>query len=304
MKNNEHKSISRRPVLLMAVALLAGAAVTELPAQTSLSVGNTPGYPGTTVSVPINVRRATNIVAAQFDVAFNSAKVAADAATLATAPGGHVIRSREIAPGVRRTLVYAYNNVVLQTNGFSARMPFQVPAEERIGSGPLVPQNVVLAKADATALAPVTLSPGSIFVRPANRLPDGTVQFFLPSDPDGRYIIQATTDFLSWVTLTNTVAFANFMDLLDADAANYPHRFYRSVTAEAAGQFGAATLNPDGSIHFQLTGLSGRSYVLQASANLRDWLNLRTNVAAGGAIDFNVPVEAGYPYRFFRVKSE
>ena len=287
----------------MTLALLAGAAVTELPAQTSLTIGNTPGYPGATVSVPINVRRATNIVAAQFEVAFNVAKVTSDAATLATALGGHVIRSREIAPGVRRTLVYSYNNAVLQTNGFSARMPFQVPTEERVGSGPLVPQEVILAKADGAMLAPVTLNAGSIFVRKANRLPDGTVQFFLPSDPDGHYIIQATTDFLSWVTLTHTTAFANFMDLLDADAANYSHRFYRSVTAEAAGQFGVTSLNPDGSVHFQLTGTANRTYILQASVNLKDWSDLRTNVATGGSIDFNVPVEAGHAYRFFRVKS-
>lgn len=93
------------------------------------------------------------------------------------------------------------------------------------------------------------------------------------------------------------------MDAVDADAARYPHRFYRSVLYDAAGELGTVTRRPDGEVSFQLKGLANREYVLQASANLRDWTSLRTNVAAGGLLDFNVPVEAGRPYRFFRVQS-
>jgi hypothetical protein len=64
---------------------------------------------------------------------------------------------------------------------------------------------------------------------PPHQLPDGQAQFFLRSEPDTRYLIQATTDFVHWVKLTNTTATGNFMDLVDADAERYPHRFYRWV---------------------------------------------------------------------------
>src|SRR5262245_34030308 len=79
----------------------------EVHTQTSLTVANTPGYPGATDAVPVRVAKATNIVAAQFDVAFNPAKVIAGAPTLTAANAGHIVRSREIAPGVRRTIVYS-----------------------------------------------------------------------------------------------------------------------------------------------------------------------------------------------------
>ena len=47
-------------------------------AQTSLSIGTVPGYPGTTVQVPVALRQApSSTVAAQLDVAFNPAKVSA-----------------------------------------------------------------------------------------------------------------------------------------------------------------------------------------------------------------------------------
>src|SRR5262245_53885410 len=43
-----------------------------------LSIGSMPGYPGTTVSVPLTLRQpGQSAVAAQFDVAFNPGKVSA-----------------------------------------------------------------------------------------------------------------------------------------------------------------------------------------------------------------------------------
>jgi hypothetical protein len=162
---------------------------------------------------------------------------------------------------------------------------------------------VKLAKRDATAISPVTLNNGAVFLRQVNPLPDGSVQFFLPSEADERYLIQATTDFEQWVNLTNTTASGGFMDLMDVDAASYPHRFYRWALADAAGKFGFVTRNIDGSLGFHFDGLAGRNYVLQASADLHGWANIRTNVAVGSSIDFNVPVEVGLPHRFFRVES-
>src|SRR5205085_2174667 len=72
--------------------------------QPSLSVANVPGFPGTTISVPVSVRKAGSAVAAQFDVAYNNSKVAANDAESAGRLSNHVVRSREISPGMRRVL--------------------------------------------------------------------------------------------------------------------------------------------------------------------------------------------------------
>ena len=167
-------------------------------------------------------------MAAQFDVAFDRGKVSAGLAAGTMRLTHHTVRSHEIAPGVWRTLVYSKANAsITGTNGTIVTLPFTVSPQETIGSGPLTPGAAIVAKADATPLEPVSLSAGAIFVRPVNRLPDGSVQFFLPSTNDQRYAIQATTNFVEWLNLSTNVATGDFINLLDPDATNYPYRFYR-----------------------------------------------------------------------------
>jgi hypothetical protein len=294
-----------RNLALLWVALACVLAMPTLHAQTVLSVGSAPGYPATTVTVPVHLARATNVSAVQFDVAFNPGKVSLNSARLAGALSNHIVRSREMAPGVRRVLAYSPVSaaVTLTNSRVAATLPFTVAANEYVGSGPLTASNVVLARANATRVQPVALNAGAIFVRPVNPLPDGTTQFFLPSEPDTRYLIQATTNFVRWVTLTNTIASGNFMDLVDADAARYPYRFYRWVLYDAAGEIGAVTQVAGGGLGFELRGRVGRSYVLQASSDLQHWTDLRTNVATSGTLNFTNLMDAAYSQRFFRLKS-
>lgn len=179
---------------LFALELIALAA--SSPAQTAVEVQSVRGYPGQTTTVPISVRRATNVVAAQFDLAYNTTKGALHEPELSARYSNHVVRSREIAPGVRRVLVYSSGNAELRTNGFGGSFNFDVPVGERVGSGPITPQNVVLARGDATAITPVSVKSGTVFVTPLYRDPaSGVVDLFLPSVVDVRYLIQATEDF-------------------------------------------------------------------------------------------------------------
>lgn len=198
-------------------------------AQTSLSVGNVPGYPGAMVSVPVSLRQpGGGAVAAQFDVAFNAGKISGGEPVGTLRLTNHTVKSREIAPGVRRTLVYSLSNTsVAGTNGPIVQLPFTVSPQETISSGPLTPSNVIVAQADGTAVAPVSLSVGRIFVQPVNLLPDGQAQFFLPSIEGRRYVIQASSNLVEWVPLSTNLATSSFMSLEDINAAHYPHRFYR-----------------------------------------------------------------------------
>jgi hypothetical protein len=271
-------------------------------AQTTLTVGNTPAYPGATVSVAVTPRHATNAVAGQFDLVFNTNKVISGH-NMSVTSSRHKVRSREMAPGVRRVVSYSLANTAISNRPLAA-IPFTLSAREYVGSGPITPTNILLAKRDATALTPVTGISGQVFARPVNRNSDGTVQFFLPSQPDTRYLIQATTDFVHWVNLTNTTALGNFMDLVDEDATRYPYRFYRWVLYDAAGEIGAVTLLPGGQLSFRLSGLAGRTYVLQASSDLQAWTDLSTNVATTGTLNLTNMIDPAFPKRFFRLKSD
>ena len=214
--------------VLVAAAFLAPCG---LKGDTVLSIGSAPAYPGATLTLPVSLIRATNIVAAQFDVTFDPARVASGPA-LPEAAGRQTVMSREIAPGVRRVLVFSRQSSVI-TNRNPAQLPFTISPTEYASSGPLRPTNPILAKNNGTAATPPpTLISGTIFVRPVNLLPDGRVQFFLPSTPDQRYYIQASTDLSHWTNISTNVATGTFLDLIDLDAAAYPYRFYRWQSAD------------------------------------------------------------------------
>ena len=53
---------------------------------------------------------------------------------------------------------------------------------------------------------------------------------------------------------------------------------------------------------FDFTGASDRNYVIQASTNLTDWQNIRTNVGLNGPITFTDSF-ANFTRRFYRVRA-
>jgi len=199
-------------------------------AQTSLTVGTVPGFPGATVPVPVTLRQrgGSSAVAAQFDLAFNSGKISPLTALRGDQLTNHVIRSRQIAPGVERVLIYS--RITTAMGGINvnlATLPFTVSSSEHTGSGPLTPDRVVLSSAAGTSLPVSSLAAGTIFIQPVNVLPNGHVQFFLATEADQRYVIEATTNLINWVNISTNIASGDYMNLVDIDAAKYPYRFYR-----------------------------------------------------------------------------
>jgi hypothetical protein len=53
-------------------------------------------------------------------------------------------------------------------------------------------------------------------------------------------------------------------------------------------------------LNLQLSGMPGKSYVLEASTNLVNWVPLSTNQAPSTVLNLTDPSISGFPYRFYR----
>jgi Cohesin domain len=212
-------------------ALLAASVIVvgHLSAQSLLSIGSVPGFPGSTVSLPILLNQATNVTAAQFDVVYNPAKVTAGQAAPAGVFSNYVVRSREIAPGIRRVLVFSRENasITVTNTRSAAQIPFTVAPTEHVSSGSIIPGSAQLAQSDATSISPLALEPGAIFVQWVSLQPDGA-QLFLPSAAGTRYVVEASTNFFQWTDIATNTAFGDYLEVFDPGATNFPYRFYRS----------------------------------------------------------------------------
>jgi len=60
-----------------------------------------------------------------------------------------------------------------------------------------------------------------------NWLPNGQFQLGFTGAAGSNYILQATTNFITWTPVSTNLALTNSLDLLDPGASNYPYRFYR-----------------------------------------------------------------------------
>ena len=127
-----------------------------------------------------------------------------------------------------------------------------------------------------------------------------------------RYEVQATQDFINWVTVwtTNCTAGA-LVSYLAADVADYPRRFYRLVgtgptktgprlTAQMQGN---GTNAPALILNFQ--GSAGSSYGVQATQDFISWITVwTTNCTADVAVSYTPTDVTNFPQRFYRLVSQ
>jgi hypothetical protein len=88
-------------------------------------------------------------------------------------------------------------------------------------------------------------------------------------------------------------------------------RYVKNFTALATaapgappnGKLSASYLKSGNQVQFTLTGAPGRTYVVQASTNLVDWVPIYTNIAPiNGLLQFTDPRATIYPSRFYRTE--
>ena len=274
----------------------------------TLRLGIVRGFPGRSVDVPLTVRYATNdvrdVVALQADVVFDPTGVLDQSPVPGEIASNHVVASSSPFTGTRRLLVYSQAGSVL-TNGDVASIPFSVgPNEYRNFALRLT--NVVMVRADASQVFGGSIN-GAIAVNQVYVGPNGSADGFLNVASNGVeqcYIIQATTDFQTWSNVQTNSTENALLQFVDADAGGFPKRFYRAILCEVGSglQLGMITQLPGGQVQFDFTGASGRSYVIQASTNLTDWQNIRTNAGVSGPITFTDSF-TNFTRRFYRVRA-
>ena len=96
-------------------------------------------------------------------------------------------------------------------------------------------------------------------------------------------------------------AYALFARISDATHTRYLYAPQRLVLAASRQPpFLAAAGVQAGQFRFHVTGWPGQTIVVQASANLGQWVALATNTLTGTTLEFTDPDRPNHPQRYYR----
>jgi mono/diheme cytochrome c family protein len=139
--------------------------------------------------------------------------------------GGAFIPSVSVTlqpPDTNATLYYTLNGKLPTTNSFLYTGPFLLTNSATIEANAFESN----FNSSVAAGALFTVLPGISFTS-AGFNANGAFQLGFSGVAGSNYVLQATTDFVNWASLVTNQASNNAFDLLDANATNYPYRFYR-----------------------------------------------------------------------------
>ena len=120
---------------------------------------------------------------------------------------------------------------------------------------------MILVRADASQVFGTTKD-GAIAVNQVYVAPDGQVDDSLNVAANGGeqgYVIQATTDFKTWVNVQTNSTEEGLLPFADPAASGQPHRFYRALVCDLASGFQIETITQlaNGRVLFDFTGRTG-----------------------------------------------
>jgi uncharacterized delta-60 repeat protein len=123
----------------------------------------------------------------------------------------------------------------------------------------------------------------------------------LDGETGRKLLLQASTDFKTWVTLQAYQLTNSPLGFVDPDSHLYPQRFYRLRAAEGVALMEQPAWTA-GHFKLSLVGELGRVVVVQASTNLADWTPIATNTLGSAPLLFSDPDSALFPQRFYRLR--
>lgn len=268
----------------------------------TISAGLVRGFPGSTVAVPVSFRHTGEVSAIQFDLDATAARMVSGSMAPGAVSNQTVLRSRQIAPGRHRVLVYTRNQTPVQTNVDAGSIAYSVAAGDLGGGGPVRIANPLASNPAGSVLGPIRRIHGGVLVGPVFRDPEGAVDLFLTVPSNGTYVVQATADFVVWTNLaTNTVS-TEYLIYKDLEGGEAPWRFYRAIPEdEVVDALNSAALLPDGSLAFAFPAAPGRTYVIQSTTNLSEWQAWATQFSTNRVLRFTNQVDRAPGQRFFRL---
>ncbi|MDB6110778.1 MAG: hypothetical protein JWR69_2528 [Pedosphaera sp.] len=156
---------------------------------------------------------------------------------------------------------------------------------------------------DATAYITVTPVPdmavAQLGISPI--VPDH-FQISLKAEPWRTWQIQASVDLVHWEAVTNVLATNILTQLIDADSALYPQRFYRAAQTTIKPEI-VQPVQSNGTFGFFLAGELGRNYQLEASTNLTTWIPLENILFTNSSMFWSDPEMNRFKTRFYRIRS-
>ncbi|MDB6064022.1 MAG: hypothetical protein JWR26_230, partial [Pedosphaera sp.] len=129
-----------------------------------------------------------------------------------------------LAPSTNVALYYTLDGSLPTTNSIHYTAPFSLSSNATVNANAFASgfNNSVAASAVFSIL------PNLVFSAPAT-LANGTFQVQLSGAAGKSYVLQGSTDLVTWVPLSTNVPVASPFTLSDPGATNYPHRFYRAI---------------------------------------------------------------------------
>lgn len=203
-------------------------------AEPILSVQFTAGAPGSTAWVAVNYTTDTNAPSLQFDLIYRTNDLTAGTPVGGNALSDHQVASAEVAPGIRRVLIFSFANTPI-SNGVLAYVPFAIATNATDHDESILFSNVVVSSASASVVPAgtndgvlaIAVPPQFSAVFPTN----GSIHLQLAGTAGRNYAIQGTTNVAQpvWVPLYTNTAVGGVLAF--DDAAGLPQRFYRAVVA-------------------------------------------------------------------------
>lgn len=130
--------------------------------------------------------------------------------------------------------------------------------------------------------------------------PEGTaMRVRLIGRPERTFMLHASPDLEHWTPLVTNTLHSSVWDYLDGSAASLDRRFYRAAQLERALEMLGITPT-NRFMRLTMAGEPGRTYVLEASPDLRAWTRLFTNTPAQSPFDFTDSEATNSSRRFYR----
>jgi hypothetical protein len=127
-----------------------------------------------------------------------------------------------LADATNTTIYYTLDNTPPTTNSSLYSGPFQLTGSATLNAGAFETNFYNSAAASAV----FTVRPRLSFTSEGFNA-DGQFQLGFSGVPGSNYVLQATTNFTDWNSLSTDQAPANLFYLVDPGATNFPYRFYR-----------------------------------------------------------------------------